>query len=638
MQSSLVTSSHLNQGNLAKLTQGISPNKDIGRSGAGLSRGPYLGNKLGNANLASANFPIFGSALDLDFENDRTFLKGYGVSKTALPYGLNFTRGSGKNYIGSNGLLQNSPSGTLTLDYQNQITPNLTNCLSNTENYSTLWQSLTGATFTGTNGKKLTEDSTTGQHGASFNFSGSIGYVRASNLWWTTSFNAKADGRSLLNISNNYGSFIGNIILNVSTGAVTQNTSGALVTSVLQADGSYNFTITLYDAQGGYGGININLVSSGTTTSYPGTSGLGIYFQNLQLDIGKVANPYQPMGPYTALPAVVPVQVSGINQGFLSESAATNYLLWCRDATKSQWIKTGITPALDQTGIDGVANSASSLLATTANAIVSQQITLASSAQAVSAYLKPIFVTGQISISQDGVNYWPVTLTYGIYNRVTLSQTMANSGLYIKIQNSGDSVAMDYGQIEAGVFSSSPIFTNGSTSTRSADLLSPVSGWSNFLTQNKGTWFAKAFMGHGGNQPYVGQGNLSQPFLNISKSSGGAPVFATNPNYSSFNSQSYPGGGATGPSYSMIGSVATSGISFNNTIGLRGFLGFLPTNLSRANDNVPSSNQYAPQYGNFPASTVFIGGNGNNINERIKRIVYIPKFLDQDAFQNFQPL
>src|SRR5947207_15091579 len=47
----------------------------------------------------------------------------------------------------------------------------------------------------------------------------------------------------------------------------------------------------------------------------------------------------------------------------LLEAAATNVVLWNRDVTNAAWVKVSVTPALDQVGLDGVANTASSLLA-----------------------------------------------------------------------------------------------------------------------------------------------------------------------------------------------------------------------------------------------------------------------------------
>src|SRR5688572_30428793 len=60
------------------------------------------------------------------------------------------------------------------------------------------------------------------------------------------------------------------------------------------------------------------------------------------------------------------------DKGLLVESARTNVVLWNRDFTNAAWSKNNITAAKDQIGVDGLANSASSLLATSANGVAQQ--------------------------------------------------------------------------------------------------------------------------------------------------------------------------------------------------------------------------------------------------------------------------
>jgi hypothetical protein len=56
------------------------------------------------------------------------------------------------------------------------------------------------------------------------------------------------------------------------------------------------------------------------------------------------------------------------------------------------------------------------------------------------------------------------------WRRVVLTDTLTNPCVGVRIATSGDSVAMDYAQIEASGFVTSPILTTDSTVTRSADL------------------------------------------------------------------------------------------------------------------------------------------------------------------------
>src|SRR4029450_7617101 len=68
----------------------------------------------------------------------------------------------------------------------------------------------------------------------------------------------------------------------------------------------------------------------------------------------------------------------GNGTGLLVEDARTNLVLRSRDLTNASGTKGNATAALDQTGPDGSANSASSLLATAGNATALQSITDAS--------------------------------------------------------------------------------------------------------------------------------------------------------------------------------------------------------------------------------------------------------------------
>jgi len=63
-------------GGLAKLGDGVRANSDA-RTQAGLGRGPNQSKKLINAAWTDT-FPAQGATLDLDFANDRGFVRGIG--------------------------------------------------------------------------------------------------------------------------------------------------------------------------------------------------------------------------------------------------------------------------------------------------------------------------------------------------------------------------------------------------------------------------------------------------------------------------------------------------------------------------------------------------------------------------------
>ncbi len=168
--------------------------------------------------------------------------------------------------------------------------------------------------------------------------------------------------------------------------------------------------------------------------------------------------------------------------GALIEGQRTNLLLWSRDMTNVAWTKTTMTAALDQTGEDGVANSASSLLATGANATCVQSLTQAANPFSASISIKRITGTGAVSISLDNgtISWVDVTSslsTTGWYRAKVENQTLTNPILRLQLATSGDKVVVDYAGVEQGAFASSRIPATSTAVTRNGDeLTAPTSG------------------------------------------------------------------------------------------------------------------------------------------------------------------
>lgn len=162
-------------------------------------------------------------------------------------------------------------------------------------------------------------------------------------------------------------------------------------------------------------------------------------------------------------------------KGLLIEVARTWVALWNRDFTNAAWVKTSVTAAKDQTGIDGVANAASSLTATGANGTVLQSITLASSQRATSAYVKRLVGSGAVSMTTDGGATWTdITsqLGAGSYVRATIpAQTVTNPSVGFKFATSGDSIAVDYFGNENGAFATSALYLTTASVARAADVV-----------------------------------------------------------------------------------------------------------------------------------------------------------------------
>src|ERR1700761_5685721 len=93
------------------------------------------------------------------------------------------------------------------------------------------------------------------------------------------------------------------------------------------------------------------------------------------------------------------------------------------------------------------------MTATTANATLTQSITLASTPVVSSFWLKRSVGTGQVLISQDGfATTTDVTAQFnsaGFLQVKTALQTLANPQIGIKIVTSGDAVIVDFAQTES---------------------------------------------------------------------------------------------------------------------------------------------------------------------------------------------
>jgi len=185
---------------------------------------------------------------------------------------------------------------------------------------------------------------------------------------------------------------------------------------------------------------------------------------------------YYPSGPTAA--------------GLLLENTATNIVLWSNDLTNAAWTKGATaTVAMDQTGVDGVANGASSIKggAVSATNTVLQSITLASSTRAQSAYVKGITVTGAINMTTDGGSTWvalsssncfysgtgtaPAT-GQAVWLRCSFSQaSVTNPSVGFQVVNLNDKIAVQYVDNETGAFSTSAIHTGAASVARTADTL-----------------------------------------------------------------------------------------------------------------------------------------------------------------------
>lgn len=160
-------------------------------------------------------------------------------------------------------------------------------------------------------------------------------------------------------------------------------------------------------------------------------------------------------------------------RGLLLEDTISNYVRYSRDLSQSgAWTVSNITAARDQTGLDGVSSSASSILATADSGTILQTCTASSAARIQSAYIKRLVGSGAVYMTMDNGSTWvdissQITSSWG--RAVIPSQTLANPTVGFKIAVNGDKIAVDCVQNEGGAYASSPVITGSAAAARTFD-------------------------------------------------------------------------------------------------------------------------------------------------------------------------
>ncbi len=229
---------------------------------------------------------------------------------------LTFTRAAGTaTYINSSGYVTTAAANTPRFDYDPVtlaprgllIEGSATNLLNWSESFADSggavnwnWSSLnvTRGTVTTTNPTgssatviKVEETTDNGIHATL-----SVPSATASTTY-TLSVWAKAAERTFVQLVENGGSGA-NSMVNLSTGAiVSESTAGITTVTALGTTGWYRIAMRLTTAVGQTSAnCQFRLSTNGTTTSYAGTTGSGIYIWGAQLEAGSGASSYIPTG------------------------------------------------------------------------------------------------------------------------------------------------------------------------------------------------------------------------------------------------------------------------------------------------------------------------------------------------------
>lgn len=405
---------------------------------------------------------------------------------------ITFTRTSLATYYGSDGLLKYAGN--------NWVWPSA--------DFSTGWTALASGTVTVDN--ILSPDGTMTADRLNHVTAGTVsggGVTRSLNAGRIFSVYAKAGTKTFLMIQNGTSTTANQFCwFDLSTGVVGTRGSIFWSASGIQSVGSGWYRCWAKVVSGTSTFLNIVSMRVGETNGSTNCTSPGdIYIWGAQGegDLGPddlwLATA---TGPSTYLPTTTAAYhaprfdydpVTHAAKGLLIEEARTNVVLQNRDLTNASWVKTNCTAAKNQTGIDGVANSASSLTASAANATCLQAITLGASQRFQSAYIKRLTGSGVVNMTMDGGTTWTAITVTSSWTRVSVPAAFLGSpNVGFRLVTSGDAIAVDYVQNENGSLATSAIATTTAAVTRAADVATMTgTNFSSWYNQTAGTLIAE---------------------------------------------------------------------------------------------------------------------------------------------------
>lgn len=158
--------------------------------------------------------------------------------------------------------------------------------------------------------------------------------------------------------------------------------------------------------------------------------------------------------------------------------ARTNHVLWSRDLTRAEWVKTNVTAVRNLPGLDGQPNTATRLQATVGNGTVIQDVTLPPGERTVSLWLRLISGSSGdgASLTVDGTTWIPLTLTTDWARYSIPWQTVTNPRVGIRLGFGSLVVAADWAQCETGRFATAPVMTTTAPVLREGDTFASTVG------------------------------------------------------------------------------------------------------------------------------------------------------------------
>ena len=262
-------------------------------------------------------------------------------------------------------------------------------------------------------------------------------------------------------------------MLNTSTGAIADALAALPLTSAV-VDAGTHWKLTITFAAGSSSTLVRLYPAYGTVMGAVGAAAVGtVTVDKVQVNRGSTLTAYLPTTSAARYGLAIDYDLlTHTPLGMLVEHTSTNFCLWASDLTNVAWVKTNATAAKTATGPDEIANSATTITATAANATVLQAITLASAQRISSVYLKRRSGSGNVDITQDNGTTWTAAAVTSAWARYSVpTATILNPTAGIRLATSGDAVDVALFQLEGALAGgiSSPFPTFSANGVRAAD-------------------------------------------------------------------------------------------------------------------------------------------------------------------------
>jgi hypothetical protein len=439
---------------------------------------------------------------------------------------FDFTRTTAGTFVGSNGLIQNTPASVNLLLYTQDFDIA-------TWNKGGGSVTVTANSATAPDGTSTADTVTESVGGTTHNIYQAATVVSGSAYTW--SGYVKANGRSIVQITCQATAVLYVVEFDLTTVTTTNRSGSGSATITAVGNGWYRIVATATSTGAGTGYWQINLCSAANTTNYSGNGTSGIFLWGAQLELGSSATTYTKNfgGVFPARFEYDPVTLQP--RGLLVEEQRTNLRTYSQEFDNASWGKTGVTvTANSTTSPDGTVN-ADSLIEDTATSTheVLQSGALTAVAHTFSAFVKAngrswvrlfVFQSGLVgasvwfnvatgamgTVGSGATNATITNFGNGWYRcSFTFTALAAASSSYIQIATAdngpssytgnGTSGLFIYGaQLEAGAFATSYIPTVASQVTRSADLCTITAPmFAPWYNQSAGTFLVEYTQGFG---------------------------------------------------------------------------------------------------------------------------------------------